>query len=217
MRLHLNVATNACSACCCPTVADLLSLRFTSLQTRQRILDAWYECTECNREGCVQETSTAADHIIDALDMAADDAERRVEASYQPNMLMLGFSGPQFVHKAIADVRASDLEATLTTLPYPDALKLLAMVPVWLEDASRVELTVRVAVMLLTVHQAQLRASPALRPMLATLQVQLRGKVQALKNVMGYNLAGLNHVNATTRVALGMVAPPVKRKALMEP
>jgi Dip2/Utp12 Family len=166
----------------------------------------------------MQETASAADRIIDALDMAADDAERRAEAAYQPNVLMLGLSGPQFVLRAVADVRASDLEATLTTLPYTDALALLEMVPAWLGDAGHVELSVRAAVVLLGAHQAQLRASPAARPLLARLQARLRGRVQALRNVMGYNLAGLQHLHAKARGAAGAPeALPVKRKALGEP
>ena len=167
----------------------------------------------------MQETVTAADRIIDALDMAADDAARCADdgAAHQPNVLMLGLSGAQCVLRAVAEVRASDLEATLTTLPYPDALKLLEMAPEWLADASKVELCVRVAVMLLTAHQAQLRASPAVRPMLATLQHCLRGRVQAFRNVMGFNLAGLQHLNAKAQAASGTGGIlPVKRTLLGE-
>ena len=164
----------------------------------------------------MQETASAADRIVDALDMAADDAKRLAAEHPAPrNVLLRGLSGPAYVLHAIAEVRASDLEATLTTLPYPDALKLLEMAPGWLPDASQMELAARVAVTLVTAHQARLRASPDSRPLLVALQRQLRARVQAARNVMGFNLAGLRHIQRQAQVAAGDdAALPVKRKAM---
>jgi U3 small nucleolar RNA-associated protein 12 len=161
----------------------------------------------------LQETSSAADRIIDALDMALEDEERQREATYQPNLLMGGVSGNQHVLRTISDIRANDQEAALTTLPFLDSLKLLEMVPEWLEDASKVEQSVRVAVVLLKAHQIKLAASPSVRPVLAQLQQSMRARVQVSKNMMGFNLAGLQHLNAKARVTQGVpVVPPVKRK-----
>lgn len=166
----------------------------------------------------MQESAAASDRIIAALDMAAAEAEATQAAgggSHQPNPLLMGLSGSQYVLRAVADVRANDLEPTLMTLPFPDALRILEMAREWLADASRVELTIRVVVILLHAHQAQFAASPACRPLLAALQRGMRGRVQALKNVMGFNLAGLQHVHG--KAAARSRAPqalPVKRKAL---
>ena len=164
-----------------------------------------------------QESSEASDRIINALDMAAAETEAVAEAggSHAPNPLLMGLSGSQYVLRAVSDVRANDLEPTLMTLPFPDALRILEMAREWLRDALKVELTIRVVVILLHAHQAQFAASPACRPLLAELQRAMRGRVQALKNVMGFNLAGLQHVHG--RAAARSQAPqalPVKRKAL---
>lgn len=163
----------------------------------------------------MQETATATDRILDALDMAADDADRHKEADYQPNLLLMGLTGEQHVLATIAGIRANDLEPALTMLPFTDALRVLEMVPGWLKDTSRVELTVRVAVMLLKAHQAKLMATPAMRPTLAALQTSLRARVQAFKNVMGFNLAGLQHLGTKAKAAAveGALALPEKRKA----
>lgn len=161
----------------------------------------------------MQETGSVADRILDALAMAADDAARRQEADYQPNLLLMGLSGPQHVLKTVAGVRANDLEPALTTLPFTDALTILEMVPGWLADVSKVELSVRVAVLLLKAHQAKIMASPSTRPTLAKLQVSLRNQVQAFKNVMGFNLAGLQHLSARSRVDAATATVPSKRKA----
>lgn len=163
----------------------------------------------------LQETSSAADRIIDALDMALEDDERSREGAYQPNLLMGGLSGSNFVLRTISDIRANDQEAALTTLPFLDALKILGMIPEWLKDFSKVEQSVRVAVVLLKVHQVKLTASPSVRPVLARLQQSMRARVQVYKNVMGFNLAGLQHLNAKARAAKAVpVALPVKRKAV---
>ena len=162
-----------------------------------------------------QETATATDRILDALDMAADDADRRKEADYQPNLLLMGLSGEAHVLATVAGIRANDLEAALTMLPFTDALRVLEMVPQWLHDTSKVELSVRVAVLLLKAHQAKLMATPAMRPTLAALQASLRARVQAFKNVMGFNLAGLQHLAAKAKAvaADGALTLPEKRKA----
>lgn len=160
----------------------------------------------------------ASDRIIDALDMAAVDSERAREPGYRPNPLMLGLSGSEYVLRTIADIRASNLEAALTPLPYPDALKILEFAFEWLSNMSRVELTVRVVVSLLQLHQAQLAASPVCRPLLVRLQGRVRTQVQAFKNVMGFNLAGLRHIRAS--ILAHSQAPQgqqLKRRALNAP
>ena len=58
----------------------------------------------------------------------------------------------------------------------------------------QVELTCRVAVLLLRLHHAQLVATPSARPMLVRLRRRLRGGVQGLKDVLGFNLAALQHL-----------------------
>jgi U3 small nucleolar RNA-associated protein 12 len=171
-----------------------------------------------NRLSYLQETAVASDRIIDALDMASVDTERAQKAGYRPNPLMLGLSGSQYVLRTIADIRASDLEASLIPLPFPDALQILEFAPDWLSDMSRVELTVRVVVLLLQTHHAQLAASPACRPLLVQLQGNMRTQVQVFKNVMGFNLAGLRHIRARS-LARSQVpqAKLLKRRAMEVP
>lgn len=163
-----------------------------------------------------QESVSATDRIIEALDMAEAEAEAATEPGARPNPLMLGLTGSQYVLRAVAAVRANDLELVLLMLPFPDALKLLRFVEDWLSDTAQVELTVRVALLLLKMHHAQLAATPSARQLLVNLQVQLRRRIQAFKNVMGFNMAGLRHLQqvAKERTAVGRTdaQPPAKRK-----
>ena len=56
------------------------------------------------------------------------------------------------------------------------------------------ELSVRVATLLLRLHQQQLVATPAARPTLVSLHRALHGRVRSLKDVLGFNIAALEHL-----------------------
>lgn len=80
----------------------------------------------------VQEAAHGVDRIIDALDMMETEEERKKEPGYQPNVMLLGLSGSEYVLKAVRTIRANDLEAVLTMLSFSDALALLKLIPQWL-------------------------------------------------------------------------------------
>ena len=54
-------------------------------------------------------------------------------------------------------------------------------------------------VLLLKLHHGQLSATPACRGLLVDLQRRLRGRIQGLKNVMGFNLAAVRHLQRRAR------------------
>ena len=56
------------------------------------------------------------------------------------------------------------------------------------------ELVARTATLLVRLHHAQLVATPAARAPLIRLQRALASRTQGLKDVMGFNLAGLGHL-----------------------
>jgi hypothetical protein len=58
---------------------------------------------------------------------------------------------------------------------------------------------VRAAVIMLNAHQGRLMM-PSCRPLLIKLQACLRMCVQSTKNLMGFNLAGLHHVQALAKL-----------------
>lgn len=100
------------------------------------------------------ESLSAADTIVDALDMAANEtqklrefqAERALDPQAKPppvNPLMLNLGASAFVLKAVTGVRANDLEQALLLLPFTDALKLLSYLTSWLKEGAQVELTCR--------------------------------------------------------------------------
>ncbi len=167
------------------------------------------------------EAVSAADAIIDALEAAALELDRlrtadkeRAEAEaagrppprpLPPNALMLGLAPSAYVLKVVSGVRASELEQAVMLLPFADALRLLGYLLRWLEAGGpAVELTVRLAVLLVRLHQGQLVATAAARPVLLALQRRLRPAAQGLKDVVGFNLAAMGHLGRRVREREGV-------------
>lgn len=89
---------------------------------------------------CLQEAQLGVDKIIDALDLMETEEERKFEPGYQPNVMLLGMSGSQYLLRAVSSIRANDLDTACVSLSFSDALTLLKMVPAWIEDPLNVRL-----------------------------------------------------------------------------
>ncbi|KAI3880040.1 hypothetical protein MKX03_003861 [Papaver bracteatum] len=148
-----------------------------------------------------KETLTATDTIIDALDIAEVELQRMDEhkaekagGKFQPNIIMLGLSPSDYVLRSLANVPTNDLEQTLMALPFSDALKLLVYLKDWASRPDKVELVSRVNTVLLQTHHNQLISTPAARPIMTSLSDVLYPTVKQFKEVLGFNLAALNHI-----------------------
>jgi len=157
------------------------------------------------------EVVTSADAIIDALDMAAVEEKRLAEhdsdgqaGPFQPNPLLLGLPPGEYVLRRIAGVRAADLEQALLVVPFHDAVRILRLMPSWMDRRNHLELCVRVTNLLLRIHHRQLSASPETRTVLLALQGRLRPRVQSAKDCMGFNCSALEHLKR--RLAASQVA-----------
>ncbi|CAG9463819.1 unnamed protein product [Pedinophyceae sp. YPF-701] len=124
-----------------------------------------------------------------------DDEELERAVGRPPaNPLMLGRSPAQWVLRALRSVRTADLQQALLVLPFPDCLRLLRYLEGFLDESSQVELSARVATMIVQAHQAQLSSLPDARDVLASLHAKLRTRMKELKDVMGYNMAAARHI-----------------------
>lgn len=151
-----------------------------------------------------QETLTATDLISDALDLAEAEAKRidqhkedmksgrKVE--FQPNVMMLGLSPSDYVLRALSNVTTNDLEQTLLSLPFSDALKLISYLKDWVSNPDKVELVCRIATILLQTHHNQLITTHAARPVLIILKDILYDRVKQCKDTIGFNLAAMDHL-----------------------
>lgn len=61
------------------------------------------------------------------------------------------------------------------------------------------EVCVRLTMCLLKAHHSRMMSTPACKSVLADVQRSLRTRVQAMKSLMGFNVAGLNHIKHTIK------------------
>ncbi|XVF55558.1 hypothetical protein PTKIN_Ptkin06aG0045500 [Pterospermum kingtungense] len=135
-----------------------------------------------------QETLTATDSVIDALDVAEVELKHLAEheeekargkvAEFQPNIIMLGLSPSDYVLRALSNISTNDLEQTLLALPFADALKLLSYTKDWTSKPDKVELVCRIVTVLLQTHHSQLISTPSARPVLTVLKEFLYARVK---------------------------------------
>ncbi|XP_057779260.1 LOW QUALITY PROTEIN: uncharacterized protein LOC130997849 [Salvia miltiorrhiza] len=149
------------------------------------------------------ETVTAADSIMEALDIAEEELKRIAEheersqgkvADFQPNILMLGLSPSDFVLRAVSSVHTNDLEQALLALPFSDSLRVLSYLKEWVAYPEKVELVCRVSTVLLQIHHYQLTSTVSARPILSLLKDILHARVKECKDTLGFNLAAMDHV-----------------------
>lgn len=151
-----------------------------------------------------RETLTAADSIIDALDMAEaeltridqhkEDKKSGKYSDFQPNIMLRGLSPSDYVLSTISSVHTNDLEYALLSLTFSDSLKLLSYLKEWSIHPDKVELVCRIATVLLQTHHNQLVATTAARPLLAELKGFLYKKVKECKDMLGFNIAAMDHI-----------------------
>ncbi|XP_042505064.1 WD repeat-containing protein 3 [Macadamia integrifolia] len=151
-----------------------------------------------------QETLTATDLIIDALDIAEEESKRMTQhmvdnasgriTTFQPNAMMQGLSPSDYVLHSLSRVHTNDLEQTLLSIPFSDALKLMSYLKDWAAIPDKVELVSRVATVLLQIHHNQLVSTPASRPVLTVLKDILYTRIKECKDTLGFNLAAMDHL-----------------------
>ncbi|KAM3325172.1 WD repeat-containing protein 3-like [Capsicum chacoense] len=150
-----------------------------------------------------QETLTATDVIIEALDMADAELKRVAEhqddkskgrvSEFRPNILMLGLSPSDYVLQAFSSVRTNDMEQALLALPFSDALKLLSYLENWASVPDKVELACKVATIIMQYHHHQLISTVSAKPLVTRLRDILHRNIKEFKDLIGYNLEAMRH------------------------
>jgi len=149
------------------------------------------------------ETLTAADAIAEALELAEHEANRLAEhaadnekasgklAPIVPNPLLLGKSPAVYALDAVAKVRPSELEQAILCLPFRFANALLNHLSTWLVAGHKIELTCKIAALVLRLHASQFGRTPETRKSLTDLRFLLRRRAKEARDICGFNVAGL--------------------------
>jgi U3 small nucleolar RNA-associated protein 12 len=122
-----------------------------------------------------------------------------------PNPLLMGASPERYALKALENVKAADLERAVLALPFSSASALLDFLGGWLERGEKVELTCRLAALIVRLHYAQLGATASSRGVLLKIRPLLRMRAAAFRDVVGFNVAGLNMWAARVEETVGTV------------
>ncbi|CAG8521333.1 13198_t:CDS:10, partial [Acaulospora colombiana] len=142
------------------------------------------------------ETLKAGERIIEALDIADEDAakwkayhqikERGQDPGPPPKpnpvLVALGnLTGDLYVLRTIEKVRPSELEEALLVIPFTKVISLLIYLDSWAKKGWNMALTCRVLVHLLKVHHDQFVANRLLRPRLDSLRTHIRTSLKLQK------------------------------------
>lgn len=121
-----------------------------------------------------------------------------------------------FLLEILQRIRSSDLEEALLLLPFTSVCELLSQLPALIERGFQTELVCRTMIFLFRVHHKPIVNNQALLPVVGQLQKFALSKVNHLRDMVGYNLHGLQflqrELEAREGVQLFMDATLEKRK-----
>ncbi|CAH1224432.1 WDR3 [Branchiostoma lanceolatum] len=152
------------------------------------------------------ETVKAAERVMEAVEIYKEETgrleehRRECEALHKqvpgppphPMLLAHGNATPlRFVLEVIKKVRSSELEEALLVLPFSCVIDLLKLLNDFLTEGWEVELTCRCLFFLLRIHQGALTSNQVLLPVMDNLRKNTQDRVQQIRDVVGFNLAGL--------------------------
>ncbi|CAM9439987.1 unnamed protein product [Hapterophycus canaliculatus] len=170
------------------------------------------------------ESVKAGERLMDALELAelelklvrADErsaakAKRKGEPAppaRRPNPVLLNLSPLRYVLRTLQMIKTPELEQALLVLPFSQVESLANFLVRLLAAGLEVELCARCAVFLLKVHQARIVSTGSMVVVLDALRTNLRQQLEASRDVVGRNMAGLR--------ILGRLADQEKNAFLME-
>ncbi|KAG9349697.1 hypothetical protein JZ751_028145, partial [Albula glossodonta] len=109
-----------------------------------------------------------------------------------PLLMVFGNISPsRYVLEVIKKVKSSELEVSLLVLPFPYIPDLLSLFNQFIQDGLEVELVCRCLFFLLRVHFGQITSNQMLLPVIDSLKSNTISKVQEIRDVLGFNTAGL--------------------------
>lgn len=149
---------------------------------------------------------SVVDRLLEALSIWKEDREKLMEhrslcatagkelAAPKPHPMLIAkgdIQAEKFVLDVVKGIRSSELEECLLVMPFDQMVEFLQLTDYWLERGWEVELTCRCLFFLLRVHHLQLMSSHPLLPTLLSLSQHTSTQITGLKDMYGFNLAGL--------------------------
>ncbi|KAK9880788.1 hypothetical protein WA026_013117 [Henosepilachna vigintioctopunctata] len=161
----------------------------------------------------------AAENILECLEIceqyrqqlaehkALQAASTQVIAAPQAPLLMQAFkvSTPDdFLLETIRRIRSSDLEEALLILPFSAVCEVLQVLPTLIQRGDNIELLCKLSVFLLKLHHSPVVANHTLLTTLEKLYKLAMNKLQELRDMVGYNLYGLQFLENEIETSEGI-------------
>ncbi len=153
------------------------------------------------------QTLMAGERIAEALTFAIEDLaimqehEKLQAASYRSKVAQpqrnpvftvpATISSATYVLQTFERIPAASLHDALLVLSFSQLPSLFIFLGIWAEEGRNINLTVRVLLFILKVHQKQIVSSRLMRNALESLRQKLRGTLDSRRKEVGFNLAGL--------------------------
>lgn len=153
------------------------------------------------------QTLMAGEKIAEALTFATEDLaimqeHKQLQAANPKSKLAqpqrnLVFTVPAtissatYVLQTFERIPAASLHDALLVLSFSQLPSLFVFLGIWAEEGRNINLTVRVLLFMLKVHQKQIVSSRLMRNELESLREKLRGILDSRRKEVGFNLAGL--------------------------
>lgn len=113
-----------------------------------------------------------------------------------PMMLAYDTTDPdKYLLKVLRQVKSSELEEALIVLPFNYVSNLLKLLNGLLDKGWETELVMRILIFLVRLHHGPISNAPSLLPILNRLEGVARKRVDEVRDSIGFNLAGLQHLH----------------------
>uniref|UniRef100_UPI00398F5E89 WD repeat-containing protein 3 isoform X2 n=1 Tax=Pristiophorus japonicus TaxID=55135 RepID=UPI00398F5E89 len=151
------------------------------------------------------ETVKAAERIMEAIELYRDETKKLEEHSQacklagkklppptNPILAAYGNISPsRYVLDVIRKVKSSEMEESLLVLPFSYTPDLLTLFNEYIQLSLEIELICRCLFFLLRIHFGQITSSQMLLTVIDSLRKNTMGKINEMKDVIGFNMAGL--------------------------
>ncbi|XP_067896854.1 WD repeat-containing protein 3 isoform X2 [Heterodontus francisci] len=151
------------------------------------------------------ETVKAAERIMEAIELYREETKKLEEYRHacklagkklppptNPILAVYGNISPsRYVLDIIRKVKSSEMEESLLVLPFSYIPDLLTLFNEYIQLSLEVELICRCLFFLLRIHFGQITSNQMLLTVIDSLKKNTIGKINEMKDVIGFNMAGL--------------------------
>uniref|UniRef100_A0A8B9X6W3 WD repeat-containing protein 3 n=1 Tax=Bos mutus grunniens TaxID=30521 RepID=A0A8B9X6W3_BOSMU len=154
------------------------------------------------------ETVKAAERIMEAIELYREEtaklrehkaickaAGKEVPLPINPILMAYGNISPSaYVLEIFKGIKSSELEESLLVLPFSYVPDILRLFNEFIQQGSDIELLCRCLFFLLRIHFGQITSNQMLVPVIEKLKETTISKVNQVRDVIGFNMAGLDYL-----------------------